>query len=159
MRVISLAFALLSSLLLAACIGTSLRVNAPYQPSPGQKLTYELVDKAQTSEEALTIMRERLNEELEAAGLLAKGADASTRAVEIVVTNYFMRHGAARFWGGVFAGTDNIVTTVVVKDAKTQAVVSKFEAESKNPTAWATSRGLIQGHADKIVNYLKSGQQ
>ncbi len=159
MKRISFAGALLLSLLLAGCIGTSLRVNAPYQPSPGQKLTYEIVDKAQTSEEALTIMRERLNEQLEAAGLLAKSADGSTRAVEIVVTNYVMRHGATRFWAGAFAGADNILTTVVVKDAKTKEVLSRFEAESRNPSAWATSRGLIQGHADKIVNYLKSGQQ
>jgi hypothetical protein len=45
-----------------------------------------------------------------------------------------------------------------VKDAKTGTALSKFSVESKNPTAWGTSRGMIEEHADKIVNYLKSGQ-
>jgi len=158
MKVVSLTTVLLSSLLLAGCMGTSLRAHTPYQPSAGQSFTYKFVDGEKMSVEGLEIMRERLGSQLEAAGLLAKSAAGPTREVDIVINNYFMRHGAARAMGGILHGIDNIFTTVVVKDARTMTVLSKFEVESKNPTAWATSRGLIQGHADKIVNYLKTGQ-
>ena len=157
MKVVSLAAVLLSSLLLGGCIGTSLRAHTPYQPSAGQSFTYKFVDEGKMSAEGLEIMRERLDSQLEAAGL-TKGAAGPAREVDIVINNYFMRHGAARAMGGILHGIDNILTTVLVKDAKTQTVLSKFEVESKNPSAWATSRGLIQGHADKIVNYLKTGQ-
>lgn len=158
MKGISITGALLFSLLMAGCVGSSLRVNAPYQPSPGQNITFVIVDNAGTSEEALTIMRERLNDKLDTAGLLAQSAAGATRTVEIVVTNYHMRPGAAKFWVGSLAGADNILTSVVVKDAKTQVVLSRFEAETKYSSSWVTSHGLIQGHADKIVNYLKTGQ-
>jgi hypothetical protein len=157
MKVASLAPLLLFSLLLAGCIGTSVRPLTPYQSSAGETFTYRFMGEEKMSVEGLQIMRERLDMQLEAAGLRKSGA-GPTREVDIVINNYFMRHGAARAMGGILAGIDNILTTVVVKDSTTQTVLSKFEVESKNPSAWATSRGLIQGHADKIVNYLKTGQ-
>ena len=36
--------------------------------------------------------------------------------------------------------------------------VSEFVVESKNPTAWGTSRGMIEDHADKIVETLTNGK-
>jgi hypothetical protein len=158
MKGISITGGLLFSVLLSGCVGLSLRVSTPYQPSQGQNFTYEVVDKAGTSEEALTTMRDRLNDQLGAAGQLAQSAAGATRTVEIVITNYHMRPGAAKFWVGSLAGSDNILTSVVVKDAKTETVLSRFEAESQYSSSWVFSRGLIQGHADKLVNYLKTGQ-
>ena len=157
MKVISIV--LLSCLLLAGCAGTSLRVNAPYQPTAGQKFTFDIVNKEKMSDQGLTIMRERLKNQLEASGLLAANASESSRTVEITIDNYYMRHGATRATVGVMAGADKILTTIVVKEGKTQGVLSRFTVYSKNPTAWGTSQGMIEEHADKIVDYLKSGRR
>jgi hypothetical protein len=56
------------------------------------------------------------------------------------------------------AGADNILSQVTVRDAASGSVLGEFVVESKNPSAWGTSRGLIEEHADKIVSYLKSGR-
>jgi hypothetical protein len=55
---------------------------------------------------------------------------------------------------GVMAGTDNIKSTIKVKDQETGKALSEFTVESKNPTAWGTARGLIEQHADEIVATL-----
>jgi uncharacterized protein DUF4410 len=158
MKRVSIAAIVLCCALFAGCAGTSLRVSEQYQPSAGQRFTYDIINKAPMSDEGLAIMRERLTSQLAASGLLATSADGSARAVQIVIENYYMRHGATRAMVGVMAGSDNILSTIVVKDVKTGTALSKFEVQSKNPTAWGTSRGMIEDHADKIVNYLKSGQ-
>ena len=159
MNRILVAGALLPCLLLVACAGASLRVDRPYQPSPGQKFTYEIVNKAQVPAEGLGILEARLATQLTGSGLLTSRTDKSARTVEIVIENYYMRHGATRAMVGVMAGADNILSTVIVKEAGSGEVLARFQVQSSNPTALGTSRGLIEEHADKIVNYLKSGQQ
>ena len=156
-RILTMAM-LLSFVLLAGCAGTSLRVSAPYTPDANQKFTYEIVNKGQMSDEALTIFRDRLESQLIASKLLTTGTDESARRVQIVIDNYYMRHGSARALVGIMAGEDNILSTIFVKEPKTGTVLSAFEVESVNPTAWGSSHGLIQEQADKIVSYLKSGK-
>ena len=38
-------------------------------------------------------------------------------------------------------------------------ILGEFVVESENNTAWGTSKGLIEGHADKIVKYLADGKK
>jgi len=148
----------LTSLLLGGCAGTALRVQSAYQPASGDKLTYVVVPKVEVSDEGLSILRQELDSQLQGKGLLAASPVEAKKSVEISITNYRMRHGAARALVGVMAGTDNMQSSVQVKDRKTQAVVGEFAVESKNPTAWGTSRGMITEHAGRIVEYLTSGR-
>jgi hypothetical protein len=148
----------LASLLLGGCAGTALRVQSAYQPASGDKLTYVVVPKVEVSDEALSILRQELDSQLQAKGLLAANPAEARKSVEISITNYYMRHGATRALVGVMAGADNMQSSVQVKDRKTQTVVGEFAVESKNPSAWGTSRGMIMEHADKIVEYLRSGR-
>ncbi|MCB1790666.1 MAG: hypothetical protein KDJ24_10250, partial [Gammaproteobacteria bacterium] len=60
-------------------------------------------------------------------------------------------------FAGIAAGVDKIVTNVEIIDNQTGQAVSKFVVSSTNPSAIWTAKGLIQQHADKIANYLKSG--
>jgi len=69
-----------------------------------------------------------------------------------------MRHGAARATAGIFAGVDNVQSTVKVKDTKTGKYLSEFTVQSKNPSSWGSAKGLIQDHADEIVKTLKKTQ-
>jgi Domain of unknown function (DUF4410) len=148
----------LASLLLSGCAGTALRVQSAYQPASGDKITYAIFPKVEVSDEALSILRQELDSQLQGKGLLAANPTEARKSVEISITNYYMRHGATRALVGIMAGADNMQSSVQVKDRTTQVVVGEFAVESKNPTAWGTSRAMIMEHADKIVEYLTSGR-
>lgn len=155
---------LVASILLASvaslvgCAGTSAIVQSEYRLAQGEKVKLQLSTPPTASEEGMAILRERLTTQLSSNALLAGGSDASNRTVEVIVTNYYMRHGAARAMVGIMAGSDNIQSTVKIKDSSTGNVLSEFTVQSKNPTAWGTSKGLIEEHADKIVATLKGAK-
>ena len=69
-----------------------------------------------------------------------------------------MRADGARIMAGIFAGTDAIRTLVIVNDTDNTETLGEFSVVSKNSTAWGTTKGLIEGHADKIIKYL-SGEE
>lgn len=158
MRTLIAAILVASSSFLAGCAGTSAVVNSEYRLAQGEKLKLQLTAPATASEEGVAILRERLTNQLSSNALLATPGRASLRTVEVNVTNYYMRHGAARALVGVLAGVDNIQSTVQVKDSKTGKVLSEFKVESKNPSAMGSAKGLIEQHADKIVEILKNAK-
>jgi hypothetical protein len=145
-----------ASALLAGCAGSSAIVQSEYRLAQGETLRLQLAAPPSASEEGVSILRERLTLQLSDSGLLATTADVSPRTIEVTVTNYYMRHGATRAMVGIMAGADNIQSTVKVKDPVSGKILSEFTVESKNPSAWGTSRGLIEGHADKVVETLRS---
>ena len=145
------------TLSLVGC-STSMHVETGYQPMAGEKFKYRIMPVAEVSTEALVLLRQRLDAQLSANGQLAFGSDESANSVEVTITAYRMRHGAARAMAGIFAGTDSMISTVEVKEPKTQSVKAKFDVLSSNATAWGTSQGMIEDHADQIVQYLKTGR-
>lgn len=151
-------FLVASAALLGGCAGTSATIQSEYRVAPGEKLKLQLNTPPTASEEGVGILRERLNSQLDANGLLAASGAGTNRAIEVNVTNYYMRHGAARALVGIMAGSDNIQSTVKIKDLASGKVLSEFKVESKNPSAWGSSKGLIQNHADKIVATLKGAK-
>lgn len=159
MKTFFLPFLLAIAGLLGGCAGTSAAIKSPYRMVPGEQLTLQLAVPAGASAEGMSILRERLNSRLAASGLLAPSSASGQRTLDVTVTRYEMRHGAARALVGVLAGSDDIRSTVRVKDAGTGAVLSEFDVHSTNPTAVGTSRGLIEEHADKIVAVLKGAER
>jgi len=149
------ALVLVCCLAVAGCAGTSLNVQKSYGPTSGEKFSYAINPKVEVSAEALEIMEARMKSQL---GDSLQAAGQSGKTVEISITNYYMRHGATRAMVGIMAGADNILSQVTVRDAAGGKILGEFVVESKNPSAWGTSRGLIEEHADKIVSYLKSGR-
>ena len=146
----------LCCLVAAGCTDTSLSVQKSFRPTTGDTFSYLITPKVDVSAEALEIMKTRLQSQL--ADSLQSSPNQPAKKVEIVITNYHMRHGAARAIMGIMAGSDNILSQVTVRDAVTGAVLAEFVVESKNPSAWGTSRDLIEENIDKIVSYLKSGR-
>lgn len=140
---------------LAGCIGTSSQVIDRYDAAPGDRFSYTIDNSGGMSAEALGIFKAKLDTDLSAGGLLATPASAAARRVDIHVTTYRMRHGAARGLLGVMAGKDTIESTVRIVDAATGKVLGTTQVESGNATAMGTSRGLIEGHAEEIVQFLR----
>lgn len=143
---------------MAGCAGTTAQVQSDFRLAAGEKLNLKLATPSTMSDQGVTIFRERLKTQLTSSGLLAANADKSVRTLDVGVTTYDMRHGAARALAGIFAGTDKMLSTIKINDAVSGNVVSEFVVESKNPTAWGTSKGLIEDHADKIVETLQNGK-
>jgi hypothetical protein len=141
------------AILLTGC-STSMEVTKPYSAQEGALLEYEVIDNAKITEQGMAIFQSRIEQELRARGRLANNDLESQQKVEINITKYRMRHGATRALVGIFAGTDSMKSTVIIKDKKTGNIISEFKVETANATAYYTSRAMISDHADEIVNYI-----
>lgn len=146
---------LLLSLSLIGC-STDMIVKQPYTYSSADNFSEQVIDHADVSKQGMSIFQAHLKQQMETLGLTR--SDASTnKVVEITFTDYYMRHGAARTVLGPFSGSDQITTDVVIKDMTGQ-VVGQFVVVSENSTL-QSAHSLIEDHAEKIAQYLKTGQQ
>lgn len=139
------------SLALAGC-GTSSQIRNDYAHAPTDRFVYEVVNTDNMSEEGVSILKGHIESLLAERGQRATGTEPEARKVTIEITNYYMRHGAARALVGIMAGSDSIKSQVTIVDAS-GAVLGRIDIDSKNATAWGTSRGLIEGHAKEIVEF------
>ena len=145
---------LAAAFLTVSCAGTSSKVEAPVSLSKDEAVAYEIINTAEVPEKAMVILAPRLEANLKSAGFNMVEKDKAAKRIEIVVEKYRMRHGANRVLFGAMAGSDHILSKVTIKDVKTDAVAGQFTVQSKNPTANGTAKGLIENHADKIVQML-----
>lgn len=159
MKTLIAAIVMASSALLAGCAGTSASVKSEYRLAQGEKLKLQINSSPLVTPQGMTIFQERLTNQLSDSALLASPDDTSSKVIDITVTNYYMRHGATRALVGIMAGADNMQSTIQIKDPKAESVLSEFKVESKNPSAWGTSKGMIEEHADKIVETIKGTQR
>ena len=155
-----LALGLIASftLLITGC-STTANIKSAYQPVADQKLALKVSAPPSATQEGLQIFNDRLKSQLSSRGLLAGPSDSRVLTLDVVVNKYTMRHGASRALLGILSGTDTIESTVRVVDSSNGAILSEFTVESGNATAWGTSRGMIEDHADKIVESLASGKK
>lgn len=143
-------------LMVSGCAGTSMQVSEPYTYNNADTFSYNIVEQDNVTPQGMSIFKGRLDLKMKELGLLSED---NNKEVEVVFTNYYMRHGATRALLGIMAGSDNVTTKILIKDAETGSVDSEFEVVSKNPTAVGRSKRLLQRHAEKIANYIKNGKQ
>jgi hypothetical protein len=140
-------------LLTAGCVGTKVTVHDPFdEKTEKQMIAFSVATEDEVPQKALDIFTDRLGQRLNELKSYAVTGNEDIK-MDIVFTNYYMRHGAVRFLIGVLAGADSIVTKVRLADAKTGVVLSEYTVESTNPTATSTSARLIRQHADKVARY------
>lgn len=138
-------------LLLSACSTTS-TVHQSHSPAVGQFYAYSFDNQGGDDVEGIAKLDGVIQNRLRQAGLL--GTDAAGPKIEITLRHYYLRSNGARFWAGIMAGRDKIVSNVrVVGDNGAQA--GNFEVETSNVSAWGTSDGLMQKHADEILARLQ----
>lgn len=139
----------------AGCTSTNMRVQHEYVHSDQDRFAYDIVTAVSVTDIGLSIFTLRLDQSLKQLDIDA--SEGATKTARITFIRYYVRHGATRVFAGIAAGVDKIVTNVEIIDNQTGQAVSKFVVSSTNPSAIWTAKGLIQQHADKIANYLKSG--
>lgn len=138
------------------CGGVKSNVILPYQPDLNIKFRYSLSANQliEVPNEVLENMRTQLDKKLSEGDLLATENESKFRKVDILITEYRMRHGAARALAGIFAGCDTIKTKVAIMNVNNEKAIGESHFESNNCTALGTSDGLIEDHINKIAEYL-----
>ena len=134
-------------LLLAACSTTS-KVHQAHTPVSGQVYAYSFSNQGGDDEAGIATLDGLIQMKLRQAGLLAE--DASDHKIEVVVKHYYVRSNGARFWAGIMAGRDKIISNVRIVAAD-GAQMGSFDVETTNATAYGSSEGLMMKHADEIV--------
>jgi hypothetical protein len=139
-------------LLLAACSTTS-TVHQAYNAPTGQTYSYSFSNQGGDDAEGIARLDGVIQSHLRQAGLIDAGT--ADPKIEVVLKHYYVRSNGARFWAGIMAGRDKIVSNVRVIGADGKQV-GNFEVETFNSTAWGTTDGLMQKHAEELVARLKA---
>lgn len=139
-------------LALAGCIGTRGSVITPNTADAGAAYWYEVVNHGAMTPQGMEVLRAQLDRRL--AGVSADRMAPGALQVRITVTNYRMRHGAARALVGVMAGTDLVNSRVEIVQPETGDVLGSLTVESKNQTALGSAGGLLERHADEIADFV-----
>jgi hypothetical protein len=148
--------AVLLCLALAACSTTS----TVHQPLPQQQgsavraYAYSFENNGGDDLEGIATLDRLIRGRLVEAGLVAAAGASSQGSVKVNLTHYYVRSNAARFWVGIMAGRDKIVSQVTVLDDGGKQI-GNFEVETTNISAWGRTQGLMEKHADEIVARLK----
>lgn len=142
---------LLVVVLLSACSTTS-RVHQAHSGLQGKSFEYTFTNRGGDNEEGIAELNRVVQNQLYTSGLINNGTAAGK--IELTLTHYYMRHGAARALVGIMAGRDKVISHVRVLDAAGSQMAA-FEVETTNSTAWGTTGGLHEKHAQEIVKRLK----
>ncbi|MDH5833492.1 DUF4410 domain-containing protein [Luteimonas kalidii] len=121
------------------------------QDAPPKAYAYAFSNEGGDDEAGIARLDSFIQQRMRDAGLFADGAGEGR--VEVTVTHYYARSDGARAWAGIMAGRDKVASTVRVLDAD-GAVRETFEVESSNATAFGSTAGLHEKHADEIVARL-----
>ena len=150
---------LLFLLIIVTACAPVLKVAKEYQRSPDDLFSYSVKtdSSVEVPQETISVLEDRLTAELTKRNMFASSDSDKNRRIEITINKYNMRSDGARFWGGIFAGTDIIDTLVLVKSHDGGETLAEFTLVSKNESAWGSSKGMIEEHADLIVKYLTGG--
>lgn len=136
---------------LTSCAGTSVSRAVAFDPITGPVNFRIDPESHRVPVRAMDIFEAKLTSLLKEKGMLSDSPQSNI--VNIKFKNYYVRHGATRFFAGIMAGRDQILSDVTVKDPAGNKI-AEFEVNSTNPSAWGTSSGLIEDHAEKIVNQI-----
>lgn len=138
-------------LLLSAC-STSSQIHQGHAGLKGRSFDYQFTNRGGDNSEGIAELDRVIRNRLLSTGFVDNGA--ASGKVDVTLTHYYVRHGAARALVGIMAGRDKIVSHVRVTDAS-GAVLAAFEVESTNATAWGTTGGLHERHAEEIAAQLQ----
>jgi hypothetical protein len=129
----------------------------PFDASAEVKENYsDDLDKSHSALMAALIKQGRFQQ----VGKALNGSPDGCLIVQTTVPEMRIVSGAARFWGGAFAGSSNMVLNVKLVDAKTQTVVREKRLESGNnafAAAWtygSSDRSLPTDMGNITASYL-----
>lgn len=157
------AILIISVSILAGC-GTTAKIKTEYHLVQGEKFKFQYTDLPNINGEeraylpndtGISLLHYALSKRLERDGLLASENDVTARTLEVTVTSFRIRNESAKYLSGLVPESDNIQSTVNIKEQGSGKILSEFTVESKNYTATGTLQSIINDHADSILATLK----
>jgi hypothetical protein len=142
---------MLMALAMFGCAGTSGLVTQGNSAPKSAKFIYSIDNPGGMTLDGERILRTQLDQQL--ASVLAPAGDRGAVNARITVSSYYVRPAAARVLVGIMAGVDKVNSTVTLI-APDGSVLGSKRVESKNATAFGTSTGMLQKHADEIATFV-----
>jgi hypothetical protein len=148
----SAALALLLAFVVAACSTTGAGRSPPALASDPSPLARAYAFDNATDFDPATVARldRAVHARLLTAGQVAPAGTPAVGRIEVRLTHLYLRSDTARFLAGILAGRDRIASTVTVSAAD-GAPLGRFEVETRNLSAFGSTQGLIERHAEEIV--------
>ena len=100
------------------------------------------------------LFESKLNAALVAAEIKAESGAFGANVAEIKFTTFRLRDDGTRLMAGIFAGTDEVTSEIIVKDS-TGMEIGRGVVKTENASAWGSNDGYLEDHAKDIVRFLK----
>jgi hypothetical protein len=159
-------FLILIAALATGC--TSTRVYKAYTANPSDRFSYQIIDASESlPDKAEVAFKKHLDQQLSQVGIL--GCDAFSRNLELHIDRYEVRPIWSRWFLFVApliqspvgaSGVNYILrftTTVVVRDAKTNAILGEILVHTKSANPFASNNGLIKRESRAIARHMMRG--
>ena len=147
-----LSLALIATLAVTGCSSTTaIRDSIPL--TERRPVSYEISYQTAVEDDWKQMFEIKLSDELDRVGLLAPDDAIDSNQVSINFLVFRLRDDASRKVGGLLAGTDEIKSEIVVRNAE-GAELGRSVVTTANATAWVTSSGYLEHHARDVAAFL-----
>ena len=150
-----LSLALLAILAVTGCSSTT-AVQDSIPLAERKPVSYEISYQTAVEDDWKQMFEAKLRDELNRSGLLAPDDAVNPDQVSINFLVFRLRDDASRKLGGLLAGTDEIKSEIVVRNAQ-GAALGRSVVTTANATAWVTSSGYLEHHARDVAAFLSGG--
>ena len=147
-----LSLALIATLAVTGCSSTT-AVRASIPLTERRPVSYEISYQTAVEDDWKQMFEIKLSDELDRVGLLAPDDAIDSNQVSINFLVFRLRDDASRKVGGLLAGTDEIKSEIVVRNAE-GAELGRSVVTTANATAWVTSSGYLEHHARDVAAFL-----
>lgn len=125
--------------------------------SERKPVNYEIIYQTTVEDDWKRLFEVELRDELVRVGLLAPDDSDSANLVSINFLVFRLRDDGTRFMAGIFAGTDEIKSEIVVRNSDGEEI-GRSVVTTSNSSAWGTNSGYLEDHARDIAAFLSGGE-
>ena len=150
-----LSLALIAILAVAGCSSTT-AVQDSIPLAERKPVSYEISYQTAVEDDWKQMFEVKLREELDRVGLLAPDDAMDSNQVSINFVVFRLRDDVDRKLGGLWAGTDEVKSEIVVRNSE-GAEIGRSVVTTSNTTAWVTNSGYLEHHARDIAAFLGGG--
>lgn len=122
-----------------------------------EPVTYEISYQTAVEDNWKRLFEVELRDELVRVGLLASDDAVDTNKVSINFLVLRLRDDGSRFMAGIFAGTDEIKSEIIVRNSEGEEI-GRGVVTTSNASAWGTNSGYLEDHARDIAVFLSGGE-
>lgn len=146
----------LVTLVVTGCSSTAV-VQDAVSLSEREPVSYEISYQTAVEDDWKRLFEVELRDELVRVGLLAPEDALDVNQVSINFLVFRLRDDGTRFMAGIFAGTDEIKSEVVVRNSDGEEI-GRSVVTTSNASAWGTNSGYLEDHARDIAAFLNGGK-